>query len=189
MSGGIVGRIESLSAREKGMVGGMALAFLAFLGFMGYLLVGTTISDLETSVTSKQSALETIETLKDRYLQQQASGSPLALDVLEDNRVKLTPYVEEAAKRFGITVDDYKERRMPIGKKRKTKDGDEVPDLWEENLTISFKKVDMERLSSFLDEVDKPDRLIFVKKLSLKRSWSDKSDFRVTMTLATYKKA
>lgn len=189
MSGGIVGRIESLSAREKGMVAGMGLAFLAFLGFLGYLLVGTTISDLETSVNTKQSALETIEALKDRYLQQQATGSPVAVDALQDNRVKLTPFVEEAAKRFGITVDDYKERRTPLGKKRKTKDGEEVPEMWEENLTISFKQVDMDRLSSFLDEVDQPARLIFVKKLSLKRSWSDKSDFRVTMTLATYKKA
>ena len=189
MSVGITGRIESLSRREKAMLGGMALAFLAFLGFLGYLLVGTTISDLEISVASKRAALTTINTLKDRFLEGQARGGQVTQEALEENKVKLTPYVEEAAQRFGINVEDYKERRVPVGKKRKTKHGEELPEMWEEVLTVSFKKVTIEKLTGFLDEVDRPDNLIFVKRLMVKRSWSDKSQFQVTLTLATYKKA
>ncbi len=189
MSLGIAERIEGLSTREKAMLGGMALAFFLFVGFMGYLLVGSTIDELEASVASKREALETIETLKERFMQERSSGTVNLDELLEGNKVKLTPYVEEAARRYGIQVDDYKERRMPVGKKHKTKSGEEVPEMWEELLTISFKKVDMERLTGFLEEIDKPERLIFVKKLNLKRSWSNKDQFRVTLTLSTYKKA
>jgi len=189
MSLGIVERIESLSAREKAMLAGMAVAFLVFVGFLGYLLVGTSLAALSTSVESKRAALETIQTLKDRFLEDQASGSPVTAELIESNQIKLTPFVEGAAQRFGITVDDYKERRVPLGKKRKSENGEEVPEMWEEVLTISFQKVDLERLTSFLDEIDQPKQLVFIKKLNIKRSWSDKSDFRVTLTLATYKKA
>lgn len=189
MSLGITGRIASLSAREKVMLGGLAAVFLIFLGFLAYLLVGTTLQDLEDSVASKKEALEAIETLKDRYLQSRGSGVEATDEKLASNKIKLTPYVEEAAERLGITVEDYKERRVPVGKKHKTPSGEEVPEMWEELLTISFNQVTLDRLTSFLDDVDQPPQLVFIKKLALKRSWSEKSLFRVTVTLSTYKKA
>ena len=185
----LAARIESLSGREKVMLAGLAGAFLVFLGFLGYLLVGTTLGDLERSVESKKTALATIETLKDRYLQSRAGGSESSELKIDDNKVRLTPYVEEAASKIGITVDDYKERRVPLGKKKKNAQGEDVPEMWEELLTITFKQVDLEHLTRFLDEIDRPLQLVFVKKLAMKKSWSEKSQFRVTITLATYKKA
>lgn len=189
MSISIAGRIESLSAREKAMLGGLGGMFLLFLGFLAYLLVGSTLTELESSVASKKEALATIETLKDRYLQTKGSGMEATAEKLAGNKIKLTPYVEEVAERFGITVEDYKERRVPLGKKHKNPAGEEVPEMWEELLTVTFKQVNLDHLTNFLDDVDRPQQLVFVKKLAMKRSWSDKSSFRVTVTLATYKKA
>ncbi len=188
--------IDRLSFREKIMVGGMVVAILIFILFIGFFQVMSTLSQMEEENNSNRQALQTLMKNKDAFLAQKTESGQ-SMEQVENNQLRLTPFVEEMAKRVGITVENYDERRTPImlqgaGNNKGGRQGnnpENKPDMVEESLTVTFRKVTLTQLTGFLDLIDSSHDLAVIKKLSLRTQWSNKSLIDVTMTVSTYKKA
>ena len=188
---GLSAALDRLSGREKVMVGVMGASVLVFLLFVGVLLIGGRLAEQEERIESAKASLDQLMARKDEYLAERARSAGADESRIEGNDLNLTTFADKHAKTVGIQFDDYNDSKRPLFLKKRPPGGrvDEKPDLIEEHLEVTFKRVSLEAVTAFLDNVDNEERRpLAVKKLNLKTLWSDRTKLSGSITLATWKK-
>jgi hypothetical protein len=190
----MLGRLQEtmnrLSTREKVMLGVMASAICAFIIFLGVFLVADRLVQIQDGLDGKRAALETLMKHKDAYLKRSANQGDHKAKI-DGNTLDLTKFADKHSKAAGVPLDGWKPTQVPLVLKKRAPGsrGDEKPDLWEERLEVTFKRVGLKELTEFLDRIDKETlRPVAIKKLNVKTLWSDREKLSGALTLVTWKK-
>lgn len=186
---------DRLSTREKVMVAGLGGAFFITVVAVIALVFSNQISTLEQRNQATAETLAEVMTLKDAYLAQKAKLDAKK-DLLDNNNLRLVRELENAARRYGIEIEDFKETKQALtenarrARGRSAEEGGpaKVVDLMEVSQTVTLRKVSLEQLANFLALLEKKREPIRVTDLNIQTLSSDPQVLRVVkVTVSTYR--
>lgn len=186
---------DRLSTREKVMVAGLGGAFFITVVSVIALVFSNQIGALEQRNQATAETLAEVMTLKDAYLAQKAKLDAKK-DLLDNNNLRLVRELENAARRYGIEIEDFKETKQALtenARRARGRSGEEgapakVIDLMEVSQTVTLRKVSLEQLANFLALLEKKREPIRVTDLNIQTLSSDPQVLRVVkVTVSTYR--
>ena len=169
--------LAGLSAREKKMVAAMGVIFVLLVCFLTAWFVGGAISRLESDTEEWRELIRFVQVMEPIYKENLQSdqktqnlGKPRPLRTLVDNVVRSTG-VEQA------DTKELNDKSWPGG--------------WlERSAEVTFNRVDLQSIVSFMKEVENNRRTfpIAISKLQIIKQRREEGMFRVSMTISTYEK-
>ena len=183
-----------LSERERALVIVFALLFIFIGGFFGWQQLQGQLTTLAEENEQLKSSLATIEEGKADYLQIR-SQVEAQRRLLEANQVDLSRLMESAAGRQGFSIEDFRanrrflednQRRGRRGRNNTQRRARKV--LVQHSQTVTIRNISLEKLSAFLEELERNRFPIRVNKLDIRTSARDRQQLiEVRLTVSTYK--
>jgi general secretion pathway protein M len=166
----------ALSAREKRMVGGAALAVSFFAVFMVIFSFGSKADSIRRRTAEKIIKLEEVQTLAGGYRDAKAKQDALEAQLRASN-VRLVSYLEEKAKPAGIELPSINPKAdMPL----------EGSKIVESAVEVTLSDVKLNRLVDFLQAVEAGPGIVKVKNLRLEPRPAQET-VTAWVTIATYR--
>ncbi len=169
--------LSRLSARERALVTAAAIAVAAFVVFIAFVKVQRGITAREQAVDRKTQVLAQIGKLAQGYRAAQAERAQLEAK-LKGPPVQLMSYVAQAGQRLGIEVNDLRP-----GAAAQPGGADKV---LEETVEVNLAKIDLGRLASLLQELERGPGVVKVRRLALRTRMDDPAAVDATIVVATY---
>ncbi len=166
-----------LAPRERTMVSLAGVAVVLFVVFMVFTSVQRGIAEREAAIDRKTQVLAQIGKLTAGYRQAQAER--IALEArLKGPPLQLMSYVAQTGQRLGIDVNDLRPGQAP-GATANEK-------VVEDTVEVNLAKVDLPRLASFLQELERGPGVVKVRRLAVRTRNDDPNAVDVTLVVATY---
>ncbi len=207
-SEGRFGLWERLSARERLLVGGLAVLVVAMaIGGVAWWVHAAT-SDLEEQMAVEAEALANIEKAAGHYIEAKKRCEALESLLKGNSIVSLRIPVNNIARQ--VTLDDgrklsdeirslEKEVETDLGplcvkkskkrkKSHKNKKADKKPHVVRVDQQFEFRNVPMTALFKFLQGIEQSEHLLLVTSLDVRRKYADEDVAqRASVTVATYR--
>ncbi len=169
---------ERLSGREQLMSLFLVCAMLGMaVGWTTYF-VKKDLTSREERLTDKRRKLGELLTLRSNYQRRLADQKRIADQIRKNNGVRLLSYIEDVSARASIELGNASERSgEPTGSEL----------LKEEAAEVTIRKVSMDRLHKFLDEMEKGNQLVKIRRLKIKTRFDDPKLLDATVTVGTLK--
>lgn len=165
----------SLSARERRMLSLLAAAFLVAAVALGGLSVRRAIVSRESSLDEKRTAMTKVDILAAGYAQAEAARARIEARI-KGPPVRLFSYLEDLGRKQGVTIGDMQDRGN-------TAAGEGVQRA---TVEVNFARIDLLKLTAFVNEVEKSQHLVKVEKLRLRTRNDDPNLLDATLTVSTY---
>jgi hypothetical protein len=196
--------LQTMSGREKRLIGVLLfLALLAVAGF-GYFVMGDKIAVMEEELAEAQEAMEEIRLRATDYLGSQRRKKALE-DAIRDNKATIQTAIDSLARKVevtqlqgaqGATTTFNKilrfeakttERAIYLGQEKKSKrNRDKSSDFVELSQPAEYSFVRFLDLIKFLEQLESPDRLMYVSKLTITRKYGDAEYVQGKLTVSTF---
>jgi len=191
-----------MSSREKKLVGLLLLFALLGISSVGYVFLGKEIEEMEETLLEGQESAAEIRLRARDYLYSTRRKKALG-DAIKDNDPKIQTAIDLIAKKVDVTrlatavpeettfnnVLKYEakttERGIQLGetgKKKKSKTSDFV----ELSQPMEYGFVRFVDLVRFLEQIESPDRLMYVSKLKMTKKYMDPEYVNGALTIATF---
>lgn len=170
--------IAGLSAREQKLVAIMGLLVVLFAAFLIFFVFQTRLSELEDENDSLAASLRLMDEKEGIFLAQKQREAQLTAKA-SAKPTPLSTIVDKAAKTVEIETPDTKE--LP--------DQRHGTQWLEHAVELSFREIDLLKLTEFMEEIESNRRLfpIAVSKLDInKRKRPTDVVYQVSMTISTY---
>lgn len=169
---------ERLSSREQVMSLFLVCAVLGMaVGWTTYF-VKKDLTRREERLVDKSRKLGELLALRSDYQRRLADQKRIADQIRKNNGVRLLSYIEEVSARASIELGNAAERSgEPTGSEL----------LKEEAAEVTIRKVSMDRLYKFMDEIEKGNRLVKIRRLKVKTRFDDPKMLDATVTVGTLK--
>ncbi len=163
-----------LSTRERVMVSGMGGAFVVLILSLVSLGFSRAIHRRQVSIEDKTKALGQIGALASTYRERDAHRRQLEERLRVP--VKLFTYIDDLSKKQGIEIGDMQDRGTTTG-----------PDKISESVVeFDLSKLTLDKLTAFLNAIERGPHLVKVKKIRLRTRLDDPNAVDVSLTVATY---
>lgn len=169
---------ERLSGREQLMTIVLVCAVLGMaVGWTSYF-ISKDLSNRELRLADKRKKLGELLALKGDYQRRLADQKRIADQIRKNNGVRLLSYIEDVSAKASIELGNATERSgEPTGSDL----------LKEEAAEVTIRKVSMDRLHKFLDEMEKGNQLVKIRRLKVKTRFDDPKLLDATVTIGTLK--
>lgn len=192
-----------LSYRQRRAVATLGLVLLVSAGGVGYVWLGTRINQLEELLAEGQEAIETIRTSAKEYLDSMHRKHALE-EAIKQNDPKIQTAIDSLARKVPVTrpdragMDDatfdkvlrYEakttERPVYLGKTGKKRKRNKTSEFIELSQPMEYSFVKFSDLVKFLEEIESPERLMYVSKLAMTRKYLDPEFVQGKLTVATF---
>ena len=197
--------LQRMSGREKRFIG--ALVALAFIGAgaFSYVYLGDAIAVLEEELLEGQDAMAEIRERARDYLDSQRRKQALE-DAIKENDPKIQTAIDSIARKVEVShlkgsageessmdkVLTYEaktnERGIYLGeqKGKKKKKKDRASDFIELSQPAGYSFVKFVDLVRFLEQVESPERLMYVSKLVLTKKYGAPEYVQGKLTISTF---
>ena len=195
------GIMQRMSGRERRFVG--LLVVMALVGgcAFGYIYLGKQIEEVEETLEDGQTSIEEIRVRARDYLDSMRRKKALE-NAIKDNDPKIQTAIDSIAKKVDVTklsgaeseettfdkVLRYEakttERSIHLGEKAKKKS--KASDFIELSQPMEFTFVKFIDFIRFLEQVESPERLMYVAKLKMTKKYMDPEYINGTVTIATF---
>lgn len=165
----------SLSGRERRMLSLLLAAFLVAATALGFLSVRRAILARESSLDDKRTAMAKVDILAAGYAQAEAARARIEARI-KGPPVRLFSYLEDLGRRQGVTIGDMQDRGN-------TAAGEGVQRA---TVEVNFARIDLLKLTSFVNEIEKSPHLVKVEKLRLRTRNDDPNLLDASLTVSTY---
>jgi len=173
--------LTALSTRERALVGIAVVGVIVFIGTMVGLWFKDKLDESERRIEQKQSGMLKVDALASEYYAAQDKNRQNVAKISR-NRINLFTYVDEAARRNGISLTEIKEASSSARK------GARKDTINEEAVQVKINKTDMNMLVRFLEEIESRDKLVVLKSMTLKRRYDNDKLLDAKMKISTFKK-
>jgi len=196
--------LRRFSSREKRIAGVAAILLFVLAGGAIYAYLGMQISEMEEVIAEGSAALEEIRVSSQEYLDSMRRKRALE-DAIKKNDPKIQTAIDSLAKRLPVMRPDAplgedatfdkvlryeaKTTERPVylgdaGKKKSKRD--KASDFIELSQPLEYSFVKFVDLVGFLEEVESPERLMYVSKLVMTKKYMDPDYIQGKMTIATF---
>jgi len=165
-----------LSLRERVLVSAALVAAAVFLLFLVSLGVSRAVSGRESRIDQKTLVLSQVGQLAQGYRRAQAERTVLE-GKLSGPPVQLMSFVSQAGPRLGIPVNDLRPGQPG------TPSSDKVS---EDSVEVSLAKLDLQRLASLLNELERGPGIVRVRRLAVRSRSDDPAAVDVTLVVSTW---
>ncbi len=171
---------DSLSAREKRLVGILFSALMIVLVGATLYIAASKINSKKVLLTSKQNQLSEIRAIEDEYRAAKEKNESI-IQSIRSNNVSLLSFIPAIAARYGLVVKELNEQRRTMGKTSNV----------EISVKISLNELSMDKVSALIEALEGGENEGRVKVTRLKISTRpDKPDLLdLQMTVSTWKSA
>ena len=174
----LYGAFERLSSREQSL---LLLVFVLLLGGVvgfGSYFFSNSIQRQEQRIAAKTRQLGRIYELRDNYQVRLKEQRRLTNEVRANSRTRILSHVERIAKAAGVELKNADQRPgQATGS----------PEVREETAKVSVQSVSIDRLNSFLKQLDESSRLIVVRGVRIKPNYEKPKRLDATITVGTFK--
>ena len=192
---------QRLGSRERRLIGLMVAVLLIVGSIVGHVYLDSQIAEVEEALEEGDVAVEEIRLRAREYL-----GSMQVKKALEDaikmNDPKIQTAIDSIAKKVDVTrlkgsedentsfdkVLRYEakttERPLTFGKKKKKRD--KSSEFVELSQPTEYSFLKFIGLIRFLEQVESPERLMYVSKLVVTRKYMDPEYVQGQMTISTF---
>jgi general secretion pathway protein M len=167
-----------LAPRERVMVSLAGVAVALFVVFIAFTRMQRGIAAREAAIDRKTQVLAQIGKLATGYRQVQAERLSLEAK-LKGPPLQLMSYVSQTGQRLGIEVNDLRP-----GPAATPGAGDQVT---EETVEINLARLELSRLASLLQELERGPGVVKVSRLALRTRSDDPNAVDATLVVATYR--
>jgi general secretion pathway protein M len=168
----------SLSDRERRMLSLLFTAFVVTAVVLAFLSANRAVKARETSLAEKRMAMTKVEILASGYAQAEAARNRIEAR-MKGQPVRLFSYLEDLGKKQGVTIGDMQDRGN-------TAAGEGVE---RSTVEVNFARIDLHKLTAFVNEIEKSTHLVKVEKLRLRTRNDDPNLLDATLTVSTYQLA
>jgi general secretion pathway protein M len=166
-----------LAPRERVMVSAAAVAVVLFVVMMGFARVQRGIRTREANIDRKTQVLAQVGKLAVSYRAQQAERAQLEAK-LKGPPLQLMSFVSQTGQRLGVEVNDLRPGTAAPGSA-----SDKVV---EETVEVSLAKLDLPRLASLLQDLERGPGVVKVRRLTVRARNDDPTAVDATIVIATY---
>lgn len=166
-----------LAPRERVMVAAAGMAVACFVLFLVFTHVQRSISAREAAVDRKTEVIAQVGKLAEGYRQAQAQRAQLEAK-LKGPPLQLMSFVAQTGQRLGIEVNDLRP-----GTPGTASASDRVV---EDTVEVNLAKLDLPRLASLLQELERGPGVVKVRRLALRTRNDDPNAVDATIVVATY---
>lgn len=166
-----------LAPRERVMVVAAGLAVAAFVLFLVSTQVQRGLAAREAAVDRKTQVLARVGKLAEGYRQAQAERAQLEAK-LKGPPLQLMSFVAQTGQKLGIEVNDLRP-----GTPAAANPADRVV---EDTVEVNLAKLDLQRLASLLQELERGPGVVKVRRLALRTRNDDPNAVDATIVVATY---
>jgi len=166
-----------LAPRERVMVASAVVAVGCFALFLAFTRVQHGISAREASIDRKTDVIAQVGKLAEGFRQAQAERAQLEAK-LKGRPLQLMSFVAQTGHRLGIEVTDLRP-----GTPGAVDAGDKVV---EDTVEVNLAKVELPRLASLLQELERGPGVVKVRRLALRTRSDDPNAVDATVVVATY---
>lgn len=168
----------SLSDRERRMLSLLFGAFLVTAIALGFLSAHRAVTTHRNGLAEKRMAMTKVEILASGYSQAEAARKRIEAR-MKGPPVRLFSYLEDLGKKQGVTIGDMQDRGNSAageGVERST-------------VEVSFARIDLLKLTAFINEIEKSKHLVKVEKLRFRTRNDDPNLLDASLTVSTYQLA
>lgn len=173
--------LTALSTRERALVGIAVAGVVVFVVTLVGLWFTGKLEESELRIEQKQSGMQKIELLAAEYFAAQEQSRQTE-SIIARNRINLFKYVDEAARRNGISLTEIKEASASARK------GARKDTIREESVQVKINKADLNMLVRFLEDIESRDKLVVLKSMTLKRRYDNDKLLDAKLKISTFKK-
>ncbi len=168
----------SLSVRERKLISLLLAAFLVAAIALAFLSARRAIVARESSLADKRMQMTKVELLASGYAQAEAARARIEARI-KGTPVRLFSYLEDLGKKQGVTIGDMQDRGT-------TEAGEGVQRA---TVEVNFARIDLLKLTAFINEIEKSTHLVKVEKLRLRTRNDDPNLLDASLTVSTYQLA
>lgn len=171
--------VAGMSAREKKMAIGLAVAMFGFGVFIAVFIVNSWISELEEENAMNAASLELLRTAGPEYLERKLASAGSKIKTTT-KPTPLRTLVDGVANKVDIPDPDTKE----LSDQRHG-------NAWiEHGVEVSIRGLGLEQLTKFMEEVEENRRKfpIAITKLEIRTRRRTQDEYDVKITISTYEK-
>ncbi len=168
------GVVQRATPRERIMLAGMAAGVV--LGLVALISLGFAhaIHRRELSIAAKTKSLKEITQLAATYAER--SRARQMLEQRLKAKVALFTFIDDVSKREHIEIGDMQDHGSNTGQDKIT----------ESTVELDLNKLTLDKLTDFLNALERDTHLIKVKKIRLRGRIDDPNAVDVSMTIAAY---
>lgn len=168
--------LQTLSARERVMVGAAAAAVVLFVVWMFALSIGSGISGREARIEQKTKVLSQIGKLAEGYRRRQAEKQALEAK-LKGAPVQLMSHIAQTGATLGIQVNDLRPTGAPA----------ELEGLTEESVEVNLARIELQRVAMLLQQLERGAGVVKVRRVRITTRSDDPALVDATLVVATYR--
>ncbi len=167
---------ERLSGREKTLV--LAMVGMAFvtLAFFGTYFINMSIDSLEDRVQTRKKSYEDILALKNRYDEAKKDIDKVKKAIERNMNTQVTQVIGNLAEENGIAVQRMTQARGEIDRQNMIR---------EVSYRVELRKVELGPLMQMLEGIEKASDLLFVRNITMKRRYNNKSQIDMDFYVST----
>jgi general secretion pathway protein M len=166
-----------LSKREQMLVSLAGVACVVFVTSILYATTASGISKHDASIREKQDQLKLVEVYAQSYAEGERARRAMEAK-LSGPPVRLLSRVQELADKYSLVIAGMTEK------------GDTVANAVKESLVeVQIREAPVEKLTSMLNDIEHDQRIIKVRKLSLRSISTDSKALNANFTVSTFQLA
>ena len=176
----LVMQYGALTEREQRLVGLTAVVFLGFIFVGGLLWLQSSLEKKGNRIEVQKTQLGEMMALEADYLAAK-EGAKSDEDRLASNNVSLFTHLQNAAGDLGLRLKDLNEKKSNV----------KNTNLVQVSVDVNLKEVSIDKLTSFLQNIEsgKNKDVVKVTRLKTKTRFDNKELLDVRMTVSTWKLA
>lgn len=164
-----------LSGRERRLLSLLVGAAVLAVATLGLLSVRRTVKLRESSIAEKEIQLKQVSILASGFTDAEATRGRIEARI-KGQPVRLFSYLDELAKKQGVAIGDLQDRGTAGAGEGITRS----------TVDINFVRIDLTKLSAFINEVEKSPHLVKIEKLRLRTRADDVNLLDASLTVSTY---
>ena len=169
---------ERLSSREQSLLLLVIVLVLAAVVGFGSYFVSRSVERQERRIEAKLDQLREIAELRADYQARLRSQQRLTREVRANASTRILSHVERVARNSGVDLKNASERPgQPTGS----------PQVREENAKVTVEAVSIDRLNTFMQQLDENARLVKVREARIAPNYENPKLLNATLTIGTFK--
>lgn len=171
---------DSLSAREKRLLGILFSAVMVILIGATFYIATSKISTKKTVLSGKQNQLNEIRAIEDDYRAAKEKNERI-IENISTNDVSLLSFIPSVAARYGLVVKELSEQRRAVGKTNNV----------EISVKISLTKLSIDKVSALIEALESGENegRVKVTRLKIISRFDEPDLLDLQMTVSTWKSA
>lgn len=162
--------------KKKAFIGATGAVFLLFVLIIW--MAASALSARQTEIKRLRTELKQIDTLAVQYNQVKANQQAREA-LIRGNQVALFTLIQNSATRLDLKLNDLNERKEPLADSN----------LLQVSVVVTVKELSMDRLTAFLEDIEKSaeNGLVKITSLQIKTRFDSPDLLDLQMTVSTWK--